>query len=68
MFTPEDLGSGDRDWGGVRPPGRQGQAPRIADSGCFDRARCTHGSFLIRRQRGHAGVVLPLVVSDSANR
>ena len=24
----------------------------------------THGSFLIRRQRGHPGVVLPLVVSN----
>ena len=28
----------------------------------------THGSFLIRRQRGHPGVVLPLVVSNPANR
>ena len=28
----------------------------------------THGSFLIRRQRGHPSVVLPLVVSKSANR
>ena len=27
----------------------------------------THGSFLIRRQRGHPGVVLPLVTSSSAN-
>ena len=27
----------------------------------------THGSFLIRRQRGHPGVVLPLVISNSAN-
>ena len=26
-----------------------------------------HGSFLIRRQRGHPGVVLPLVISDLAN-
>ena len=26
-----------------------------------------HGSFLIRRQRGHPGVVLPLVVSDLVN-
>ena len=25
-----------------------------------------HGSFLIRRQRSHPGVVLPLVVSNSA--
>ena len=28
---------------------------------------CTHGSFLIRCQRGHPGVVLPLVVSNSAS-
>ena len=28
---------------------------------------CAHGSFLIRRQRGHPGVVLPLVISNSAN-
>ena len=28
---------------------------------------CTHDSFLIRCQRGHPGVVLPLVISDSAN-
>ena len=28
---------------------------------------CTHGSFLIRRQRGHPGVVLPLVISNPAN-
>ena len=27
----------------------------------------THGSFLIRRHRGHPGVVLPLAVSTSAN-
>ena len=27
----------------------------------------THGSFLIRRQRGHPGVALPLVISNSAN-
>ena len=27
----------------------------------------THGSILIRRQRGHPGVVLPLVISNSAN-
>ena len=27
----------------------------------------THGSFLIRRQRGHPDVVLPLVISNSAN-
>ena len=27
----------------------------------------THGSFLIRRRRGHPGVVLPLVISNSAN-
>ena len=27
----------------------------------------THGSFLIRRQRSHPGVVLPLVISNSAN-
>ena len=26
-----------------------------------------HGSFLIRRQRGHPGVVLPLVISNSAH-
>ena len=26
-----------------------------------------HGSFLIRRRRGHPGVVLPLVISNSAN-
>ena len=29
---------------------------------------CTHGSFLIRRQRGHPGVALPLVIYNSANR
>ena len=29
--------------------------------------RGTHGSFLIRRQRGHPGVVLPLGISNSAN-
>ena len=28
---------------------------------------CTHDSFLIRRQRGHPGVVLPLVISNPAN-
>ena len=28
---------------------------------------CTHGSILIRRRRGHPGVVLPLVVSNSAD-
>ena len=28
----------------------------------------THCSFLIRGQRGHPGVVLPLVISNSANR
>ena len=27
----------------------------------------THGSFLIRRQRGHPGFVLPLLISNSAN-
>ena len=27
----------------------------------------THGSFLIRRQRGHPGFVLPLVIFKSAN-
>ena len=27
---------------------------------------CTHGSFSIRRRRGHPGAVLPLVVSNSA--
>ena len=27
-----------------------------------------HGSFLIRHQRGHPGVALPLVISNSANR
>ena len=27
----------------------------------------THGSFLIRRQRGHPGFVLPLVMPNSAN-
>ena len=27
---------------------------------------CTHGSFLVRRQRGHPGVVLPLGISNSA--
>ena len=27
----------------------------------------THGSFLIRHQRGHPGVVLPHVISNSAN-
>ena len=27
----------------------------------------TRGSFLIRRQRGHSGVWLPLVISNSAN-
>ena len=32
-----------------------------------DAERATHGSFLIRRQRGHPGVVLPLVHSSSAN-
>ena len=26
----------------------------------------THGSFPIRRQRGHPGVVLPLAISNSA--
>ena len=31
------------------------------------RNRRTHGSFLIRRQRGHPGVVLPLVIYNSAN-
>ena len=29
--------------------------------------RHVHGSFLIRRQRGHPGVALPLVISNSAN-
>ena len=29
--------------------------------------RGTHGSLLIRRQHGHLGVVLPLVISNSAN-
>ena len=28
----------------------------------------THGSSLIRRQRGHPGVVLPLVIYDSAKQ
>ena len=32
--------------------------------GCLNRV---HGSFLVRRHRGHPGVVLPLVISDSAN-
>ena len=27
----------------------------------------THGSFLIRRQHGHPGVCLPLVIYNSAN-
>ena len=27
-----------------------------------------HGSFLVRRQRGHPGVALPLVISNSANQ
>ena len=31
------------------------------------RRNCAHGSFLIRRRRGHPGVVLALVISDSAN-
>ena len=30
--------------------------------------RCTRGSFLIRRQRGHPGVVIPFVISDLANQ
>ena len=29
--------------------------------------RCTHGLLRIRRQRGHPGVVLPLVISNSAS-
>ena len=33
----------------------------------FHALQTTHGSFLIRRQRGHPGVVLPLVISNSAN-
>ena len=28
---------------------------------------CTHGWFLTRRQRGHPDVVVPLVISNSAN-
>ena len=28
---------------------------------------CAHGSFLIRRQRGHPGLVLPLVIYNSVN-
>ena len=30
-------------------------------------AGCTHGPFLIRRQRGHPGVALPLAIFYSAN-
>ena len=33
----------------------------------FSSFHCTHGSFLNRRQPGHPGVVLPLVISNSAN-
>ena len=33
----------------------------------FGRTRCTHTSFIIRRQRGHPGLVLPLAISNSAN-
>ena len=36
---------------------------------CNTRLKCknTRGSFLTRRQRGHPGVVFPLVISKSAN-
>ena len=42
--------------------------PSLVPPVCALRAfTCTHGSCLIRRQSGHPGVVLPLVVSNSAN-
>ena len=40
---------------------------RVHLCGSTGEAGATHGSFLIRRQRGDPGVVLPLVISNSAN-
>ena len=40
--------------------------PKRREQPSFREAVITHGSFLIRRQRGHPGVALPLVVSASA--
>ena len=37
------------------------------DSTLLTSSQNGHGSFLIRRQRGHPGLVLPLVISNSAN-
>ena len=34
---------------------------------CMSIGVCVQGSFLIRRQRGHPGVDLPIVISNSAN-
>ena len=49
----------------VHTPEDKNLARVLADE---DQVLHTHGSFLIRRQRGHPGVVLPLVISNSANR
>ena len=40
---------------------------KTASRGLPDLWKCTHGSFLTRRQRGHPGLVLSLVASSSAN-
>ena len=54
------------DIGGDEITGQGGQAAPVRASQLC-RATRTQGSCLIRRRRGHPGVVLPLVVSISAN-
>ena len=59
----------------LEPARRRANKEAIAGCQCNFRANVrgnhlshtTHGSFLVRRQRGHPGVVLPPVIYDSAN-
>ena len=46
-------------------PGARSGVP--ARTWVLNMALSTHGAFPIRRQRGHPAVVLPLVISNSAN-
>ena len=46
---------------------RMGILRFTVEGGNFAPPLLTHGSFLIRRHRGHPGVVLPPVISTSAN-
>ena len=49
--------------GGIRMLMRAGERAYL----CTHTPWGSHGSFLIRRQRGHPGVVLQLVICSSAN-